>query len=140
MTEKYEPYPDEQALAGPDRPAMKTIMDLIRYCITVHFRFGNTCVADVRFKWGANALTSIYESRRQELKEGREHLTVTDEFQSDKYPWCPAGFVPLKVTDPLAMDLLSQYAYRRKVIDAEFSRDLLEALVVADTPKQRGGG
>lgn len=136
MTEKYEPYNDDQALMGSDMPPLKTIMDLIRYCVTVHFRFGNTCIDDVRFKWGACALTSIYESRRLELKEGREHLTVTNQFQSDKYPWCPAGFVPLKVTDPLAMDLLSQYADRRKVIDAEFTRDLLEALVVADTPRR----
>lgn len=71
--------------------------------------------------------------RRLELKEGREHLTVTNEFQSDKYPWCPAGFVPIKITDPLAMDLLSEYADRRRVIDAEFTRDLNEALTFADT-------
>ena len=77
------------------------------------------------------------EIRRLELKDGREHLTVTNEFQSDKYPWCPAGFVPLKVTDPLAMDLLSEYADRRKVIDAEFTRDLNEALLAADTPTRQ---
>lgn len=73
------------------------------------------------------------EPRRLQLKEGREHLTVTDEFQSDKYPWCPAGFVPIKVTDPMAMDLLSEYADRRRVIDAEFTRDLNDALIAADT-------
>lgn len=69
--------------------------------------------------------------RRLKLKEGREHLTVTNEFQSDKYPWCHAGFVPLKVTDPLATDLLAQYADRRRTIDAEFSRDLHDALAAA---------
>lgn len=67
--------------------------------------------------------------RRELLKEGREHLTVTNEFQSDKYPWCPAGFVPIKVTDPMAIDLLLIYAERRKTIDVEFTRDLKEALI-----------
>ena len=66
--------------------------------------------------------------RREELAEGREHLTVTSEFQSDKYPWCPAGFVPLKVTDPMATTLLWAYAGRRRAVDEEFSRDLEEAL------------
>lgn len=74
--------------------------------------------------------------RREELAEGREHLTVTNEFQSDKYPWCPAGFVPLKVTDPMATTLLWAYAGRRRVVDKEFSRDLEEALLYAgDTGK-----
>lgn len=72
------------------------------------------------------------EIKRLELKEGREHLTVTNEFQSDKYQWCPVGFLPIKITDPLAMDLLSEYADRRRIIDAEFSRDLNDALLAAD--------
>lgn len=67
-------------------------------------------------------------ARRLELKAGREHLTVTNEFQSDKYPWCPAGFVPLKITDPMARQSLWDYARRRRVVDAEFSDDLEEAL------------
>ena len=70
----------------------------------------------------------LFEPRREWLKKGREHLTVTDEFQSDKYPWCPAGFLPIKVTDPMAADLLYLYAQRRKEVDAEFCRDLIEAL------------
>jgi len=70
----------------------------------------------------------MVEIRRLELKHGREHLTVTNEFQSDKYPWCPAGFVPLKVTDPMARDSLWDYARRRRVVDREFSDDLEEAL------------
>ncbi len=70
--------------------------------------------------------------RRLPLKEGRDHLTVTGEFQSDKYTWCPAGFVPLKVTDPMAVDLLTEYARRRRSIDKEFTRDLREALDNAD--------
>lgn len=52
-------------------------------------------------------------------------------FQSDKYPSCPAGKVPLSVKDPTAQDLLWEYAQRRRVIDAEFSADLEEALRLA---------
>lgn len=67
---------------------------------------------------------------REPLAEGREHLTVSGTFQSDKYPWCPAGFVALKLTDLLACDLLVEYAERHKIThrDDEFARDLLEAL------------
>jgi hypothetical protein len=49
-------------------------------------------------------------------------------FQSDKYPTCPPGKVPLSVKDPTAQDLLAEYARRRRVVDAEFSTDLEEAL------------
>ena len=65
---------------------------------------------------------------REDLAEGRDHLTVTGNFQSDKYPWCPSGFVPLRLKDPGARDLLDEYAKRRGAIDPEFQRDLLEAL------------
>lgn len=79
------------------------------------------------------------DPRRLELKDDRDHLTVTNEFQSDKYPWCPAGFVPLKLTDPMARGPLRDYAYARKSTDFEFSRDLHEALDCAardhDKPK-----
>jgi hypothetical protein len=72
MTEKYMAYDDDQALAGPDTPPMKTIMDVIRYCITVHERFGNTCVADVRLKWGACALNSMDASKKDTAR--MDHL------------------------------------------------------------------
>lgn len=49
-------------------------------------------------------------------------------FKSDKYPWCKAGFVPLKTTDPMAKDLLKIYAERRRKIDPEFSDDLESVL------------
>ncbi len=75
--------------------------------------------------------------KREPLAEGREHLTVNNKFQSDKYSWCPAGFVPIKVTDPLAMDLLYEYADRRRVVDAEFTRDLNDALLAAPKKKQK---
>jgi len=56
------------------------------------------------------------------------HL-IEGEFQSDKYPTCPRGKVPLSVKDPTAQDLLWIYAQRRRSVDAEFSDDLETALV-----------
>ena len=81
-------------------------------------------------KEAADALEQA-QVRREPLADGREHLTVTNEFQSDKYPWCPAGFVPLKVTDPMAKWALKEYAVQRQSVDEEFSRDLFEALEIA---------
>jgi hypothetical protein len=49
-------------------------------------------------------------------------------FQSDKYPTCPAGKVPLSQKDKMAWDLLWEYAQRRRTIDPEFSADLETAL------------
>lgn len=58
------------------------------------------------------------------------HL-IEGEFQSDKYPTCPRGKVPLSVTDQTAQDLLWEYAQRRRAVDAEFSEDLETALLEA---------
>lgn len=55
------------------------------------------------------------------------HL-IDGEFQSDKYPTCPRGKVPLSVKDPTAQDLLLEYAQRRRALDAEFADDLETAL------------
>lgn len=54
---------------------------------------------------------------------------VNGQFQSDKYPTCPPGKVPLSVNDESAQDLLWEYAQRRRCIDAEFSDDLETALL-----------
>ena len=59
------------------------------------------------------------------------HINEQGEFQSDKYPTCPAGKVPLSVKDPMAQDLLWKYAQRRREVDAEFSDDLERCLVEA---------
>jgi len=56
---------------------------------------------------------------------------VNGEFQSDKYPTCPPGKVPLSVKDTTAQDLLWEYAQRRRVVDAEFADDLESALMTA---------
>lgn len=53
--EPYAPYPADQPLAGPDMPPINSILELIRYCTSVHSRFGNTCV-EVNLQWGGTAL------------------------------------------------------------------------------------
>ena len=58
------------------------------------------------------------------------HL-IDGEFQSDKYPSCPRGKVPLSVKDKDAQDLLWTYAERHKARDPEFSLDLATALLKA---------
>lgn len=57
----------------------------------------------------------------------RPHI-VDGQFQSDKYPACPPGKVPLSVKDPTAQDLLWEYAQRRRLVDLEFADDLEFAL------------
>jgi hypothetical protein len=52
------------------------------------------------------------------------HIDKTGRFQSDKYPSCPAGKVPLSIEDATAQDLLWEYAQRRREVDAEFAADL----------------
>ena len=56
------------------------------------------------------------------------HL-IDGKFQSDKYPTCPRGKVPLSTKDLMAKDLLWEYAQRRRRVDAEFSDDLELALL-----------
>jgi hypothetical protein len=55
------------------------------------------------------------------------HL-IAGEFQSDKYPACPTGKVPLSTKDLDAQPLLHEYAILHRKRDAEFSDDLREAL------------
>lgn len=65
---------------------------------------------------------------------GHHLITTADgtvQFQSDKYPTCPPGKVPLSVEDTTAQDLLWVYAQRRREVDAEFSDDLESALGLA---------
>lgn len=46
---------------------------------------------------------------------------IDGEFQSDKYPTCPRGKVPLSVKDKTAQDLLWEYAQRRPIHTATSS-------------------
>lgn len=58
------------------------------------------------------------------------HL-IDGEFQSDKYPTCPRGKLPLSFKDPMAQDLIHKYGQRRRPIDNEFSDDVESALLIA---------
>jgi hypothetical protein len=60
----------------------------------------------------------------------RTHL-IDGQFKSDKYDWSPPGFVPLKLTDPMAWEPLWRYAQTRRSVDAEFADDLEAALKLA---------
>ncbi len=62
------------------------------------------------------------------------HL-IDGEFQSDKYPTCPRGNVPLSTKDPAAQDLIYLYAQRRRVgshgsreADVVFADDAIKAV------------
>ena len=57
----------------------------------------------------------------------RPHI-VDGEFQSDKYPTCPRGKVPLSIKDLTAQELLWEYAQRRREVDTAFADDLEFAL------------
>lgn len=65
---------------------------------------------------------------------------VEGEFQSDKYPTCPRGKVPLSARDPTAQDLLWEYARRRRSVDSEFSDDLEAVLRAAGYDPKRPTG
>ena len=56
-----------------------------------------------------------------------EHL-IDGEFQSDKYPTCPRGLVPVGTSDRLGQDLLWQLAARYDTLDRDFADDLRQAL------------
>ena len=54
---------------------------------------------------------------------------IGGEFQSDKYPSTPRGFVPLKCSDPKAQPLLWEYAESHRTVDPDFSIDLETCLL-----------
>lgn len=56
---------------------------------------------------------------------------INGQFQSDKYPTCPPGKVPLSVEDKTAQDLLWTYAQRRREVDPDFAADLETELLAA---------
>jgi len=56
---------------------------------------------------------------------------IDGEFQSDKYPSCPRGKVPLSVKDKRVQDLLWVMAQRWRSVDPELTEDLETALKAA---------
>jgi hypothetical protein len=59
-----------------------------------------------------------------------DHL-IHGQFKSDKYAWCPPGFLALKLTDRTAQPLIWEYAQQHRPIDSDLSDDLECALVNA---------
>lgn len=59
----------------------------------------------------------------------RDHIDADGKFQSDKYVWSRADFVPLKVTDPMAQPALWEYARQRRSVDPGFADDLQHRLL-----------
>lgn len=53
------------------------------------------------------------------------HLTPGGEFVSDKYPWCPTGFLALKFTDPNAWTSLLLYARMVEMEGPDHDRELV---------------
>ncbi len=61
-------------------------------------------------------------------------LTYEGEFKSDKYDWCPVGFFPLKLTDPIAQTCALAYA---ELTDQEQLAEALRfAILVIQTESQ----
>jgi hypothetical protein len=77
---------------------------------------------------GDGAEPHVGEERRENKPNPATPHLVEGDFQSDKYPTCPRGKVPLSTKDPMAQDLLWKYAQRRRAVDAEFAADLETAL------------
>jgi len=58
------------------------------------------------------------------------HHIKAGKFQSDMFPGCPAGMVPLSTSSKRAQDLLWELAQRHREEDPEFAEDLEFALRV----------
>lgn len=94
------------------------------YCVHCHIGPGQFDSREAAEAWWVEQ----FGWRRQPLMADREHLTEDGRFQSDKYDWCPSGYLPLSLKDPMARDLIAEYAKRRSWVDKEFGRDVAEAL------------
>ena len=70
---------------------------------------------------------------RAELQDSRDHLTVNNRFQSDRYPGVPEGKVPLSDKDAKAIAPLLIYAAEHAAEgthdDEQFSWDVVDALI-----------
>lgn len=63
-----------------------------------------------------------------------KHLTQDGEFISTKYPWCPIGFFPLKLTDPIAQ--LCALTYAELTEQSELAADLQQAIAIIREGRQ----
>jgi len=88
----------------------------------------DSCVEVLEVYAREETLKELLPQRAPVDKSSGGHINKNGKFQSDKYEWCPEGFLPVKVTDPMAKDLLMEYAVRRGQIDIGFKQDLLKIL------------
>lgn len=119
MTDRRCPYPDcqGQVIVGPSASRF------MAYCIN------DTCNSRGPLRpTKAEALAAFCGEQKQGGKHKMGEHLIDGEFQSDKYPTCPKGKVPLSTEDKAAQDLLWEYAKRRRSVDPAFSDDLEEAL------------
>lgn len=54
------------------------------------------------------------------------HHIKDQDFLSDKYDWCPSGFMALKFSDPVARMALKVYAENTQ--DQELAEDILSVI------------
>jgi len=55
------------------------------------------------------------------------------EFKSDKYDWCPPGFFPIKLTDPIGQ--VCVLAYAELTDQHDLADDLQEAIRIINADK-----
>ena len=69
------PWPGDVPLCGEQTPKIDQILDLIKYLVTVHARWGNTAV-QFRVTWGGSALWAADELRKEisQLTTQRDEL------------------------------------------------------------------
>jgi len=144
------PYIGEYGSVSIGKPTVQAIGRMKKAIDTVWTKFGiesDLNIVDVAERLNA-AATRLAEEKRvlfEEVKAYRDAVAnyspepsipdnperphiVKGEFQSDKYPKTPRGKVPLSVKDPLAQELLWEYAQRRRQVDSQFASDLEFAL------------
>jgi hypothetical protein len=99
-TEELKPWADDVALRGPDAPKNDDMIEhLICYLLTVHKRFGNTCVTN-NLQWGAAAMhkRDPYLERIEELskaltaiKQAAKHPKQEDSIHGARYRCTQCG-------------------------------------------------
>lgn len=97
-------WSDDTALMGPEAPKWNgQIEHLIQYLLTVHKRFGNTCItADLQ--WGATAMWKR-DAKQERIVELEAQLLALREQVGEPYAWTIPGddtanmngFIPAKI-------------------------------------------
>ena len=107
--------------------------DIVYEALDTHLTDANVCHEDVALEIIGDLTDAGYLPHREPLAKGREHLTASGRFQSDRYPSVPAGKVPLSDRDPQALPSLVLYAARHRAAgkhgDTQFSGDVVDALI-----------